>query len=208
MYKNFIKRLIDFLGALIGFLILFPITFTVGVVLAIVIKGNPFFFQSRPGKNERIFKIIKFKTMTDARDDKGELLPDIDRVTPFGEFLRKTSLDEIPQLLNVIIGDMSIVGPRPLRVQYLPYYNEEEQLRHTVRPGITGLAQVSGRNLLGWDEKLAKDVEYVKKLSFILDCRIILKTVEKVFKGSDVVIDPNMLDFDKHRQQQIETNSK
>lgn len=189
MYKKIIKHIIDFILALIGLIFLFPIAFVVYVLSWIIHKENPFFYQPRPGLNEKVFKIIKFKTMNSKRDIKGNLLPDEERLTKWGDFLRKTSLDEIPQLLNVIKGDMNLVGPRPLRVRYLPYYTEIEKLRHTVKPGITGLAQVSGRNSLSWDEKLAIDVEYVQLMSFFTDFKIILKTFTKLFKKSDIDID-------------------
>jgi undecaprenyl phosphate N,N'-diacetylbacillosamine 1-phosphate transferase len=163
-------------------------------------KGSPFFFQPRPGKNEKVFKIIKFKTMNDKKDIDGKLLPDEERLTKLGNFIRKTSLDEIPQFINIIKGDMSLVGPRPLRVRYLPYYTPEEKIRHTIRPGVTGLAQVSGRNNLDWDEKLQKDIEYVKNLSLGLDISILIKTVLKVIKSQDVVLDDTMLTFDEYRR--------
>ncbi|WP_159023891.1 sugar transferase [Formosa sp. L2A11] len=198
MYKTVFKRIIDFSASLIGFIILFPIFLIVTLIL-LATNGQPFFFQSRPGKNEKVFKIIKFKSMSDKKDKNGNLLPDADRVTTLGTFIRKFSLDEIPQLLNVIKGDMSLIGPRPLLVRYLPYYTKEEQLRHTVRPGITGLAQVSGRNSIGWDDKLAKDIEYVENLSFKSDVKILLKTVQKVVKGSDIVLSPDVLDFNVYR---------
>src|SRR5690606_2154299 len=158
--------------SLIGFIILLPITTLVFLILLLINKGNPLFFQHRPGKGKKIFKIYKFKTMNENRDATGNLLADEERITFFGNLLRKTSLDEIPQLINIIKGDMSLIGPRPLLVRYLPYYTEKENIRHAVRPGITGLAQISGRNLLQWDDRLQKDVEYVENLSFGLDCRI------------------------------------
>jgi lipopolysaccharide/colanic/teichoic acid biosynthesis glycosyltransferase len=201
MYNSVFKRLLDFVLSLLGILVLFPIVVVILFVLLIVNNGKPFFLQERPGKDERIFKIMKFKTMTDKKDSDGNLLPNEDRVTRFGTFLRRTSLDEIPQLINVIIGDMSLVGPRPLRVHYLPYYTKEESTRHTVRPGVTGLAQVSGRNSLSWDDKLAKDVEYVKTLSLWNDILILIKTIEKVFSSSsDIELDCNMLDIDELRK--------
>ena len=169
--------------------------------MALITKQSPLFFQERPGKGEKVFRIMKFKTMTDARDIDGNFLPDKERVTKLGNFMRRFSLDEIPQLINVIKGDMSLIGPRPLRVHYLPYYTEKEKLRHTVRPGITGLAQVSGRNAISWDEKLEKDVEYVENLSFLLDIKILLKTAQKVLKGSDVILMQGpMLPFDQYRR--------
>src|SRR5690554_3517329 len=175
MYKNYLKRLFDFVAAFFGLLLLSPIFIAVMIGLFFANQGKPFFFQRRPGKNEKIFSIIKFKTMNDRKDNKGNLLPDAERLTKVGSFVRKTSLDEIPQLINVLKGDMSLIGPRPLLVQYLPYYTERESLRHSVRPGITGLAQVNGRNFLMWNERLEMDVQYVENLSFISDMQILLK---------------------------------
>ncbi|MDO5980473.1 sugar transferase [Flavivirga spongiicola] len=199
MYKNFFKRIIDFFLAFTGLIVLSPIGIIVYLILLFINKGNPFFYQRRPGKDEKIFNIIKFKSMTDKKDENGILLPDADRVTKFGTFIRKTSLDEIPQLINIIKGDMSLIGPRPLRVRYLPYYTTEEKIRHTVKPGVTGLAQISGRNLLNWDDKLAKDVEYVKKLSFSNDVSIFFKTIRKVFVYDNTLYDPEMLDLKELR---------
>ena len=186
MYKNDLKRIIDLVLALIGFLLISPIFFLVTILLSFANKGKPFFFQSRPGKNERIFKIIKFKTMTDQRDAEGILLPDEKRLTKVGNFVRKTSLDEVPQLLNVIKGDMSLIGPRPLLIQYLPLYNEHQKQRHEVRPGITGWAQVNGRNTISWKDKFDYDVWYVNNLSFKLDVKIIFMTIIKVFKSEGI----------------------
>lgn len=207
MYKFFFKRVIDFCAALFGLIVLLPIIIIVYLVLLFINKGNPFFYQKRPGKNEKIFSIIKFKSMTDKKDSNGKLLPDADRVTKFGSFIRKTSLDEIPQLINILKGDMSLIGPRPLMVRYLPYYTKEEQIRHSIRPGITGLAQISGRNLLSWDDKLAKDVEYVNKLSFFTDVSIFFKTIQKVFVFNNTVYDPEMLDLKELRESSM-NNSK
>ena len=197
MYKRNTKRSIDLFLSISGFLILLPLSFFIYIVLFFINDGKPLFFQPRPGKNEKIFNIMKFRTMTDKTDSAGKLLPDADRLTNFGNFLRKTSLDEIPQLLNIIKGQMSLIGPRPLRVRYLPYYTEKEQLRHTIRPGITGLAQISGRNFLPWDDRLKKDIEYVEKLSFRLDAFIFIKTISKVLSSKDVAIDSDsgMIDF-------------
>lgn len=182
MYKIFFKRLIDFFLSLVGFIIISPIFLLLWIWLYIVNKGaGAFFFQERPGKKERLFKVIKFKTMTDERDSKGNLLPDAQRLTKVGKFVRSTSLDEIPQLLNVIKGDMSLIGPRPLLVQYLPLYNETQRRRHEVRPGITGWAQVNGRNAISWEQKFAFDVWYVDHVSLSLDFKILMKTIQKVF---------------------------
>ncbi|MBT8310539.1 MAG: sugar transferase [Flavobacteriaceae bacterium] len=192
MYRIFLKRAIDFLGSLFGLILLSPIFVVIVLVLIFLNDGKPFFTQLRPGKNEKLFCVIKFKTMTDKKDSSGNLLPDNVRLTQFGRFLRKTSLDEIPQLINVLKGDMSIVGPRPLLVEFLEYYTEEELARHDVRPGITGLAQISGRNFLSDDEKFRIDVDYVNRLSFWLDVRILLKTIQKVFKSEDIVLAPDV----------------
>lgn len=181
MYNSFFKRIIDFSAALIGLLLLSPLFILVTVGLFFANQGKPFFLQARPGKNERLFKIIKFKTMNDKKDATGNLLPDAKRLTKIGSFVRKTSLDEIPQLLNVLKGDMSLIGPRPLLVQYLPLYNAEQKKRHDVRPGITGWAQVNGRNAISWEQKFAYDVWYVDKCSFLLDIKIVVLTLKKVF---------------------------
>jgi undecaprenyl phosphate N,N'-diacetylbacillosamine 1-phosphate transferase len=186
MYLSFLKRFFDFLLALLGFIIFFPFFLIVLVLLYFANDGKPFFFQLRPGKNERIFKIIKFKTMNDKKDAEGNLLPDANRLTGIGRIVRKTSLDEIPQLLNVIKGDMSLVGPRPLLIEYLPLYNEIQKKRHNVRPGITGWAQVNGRNTISWEQKFDYDVWYVDHVSFLLDLKIVWLTVKKVFKSEGI----------------------
>ena len=186
MYISIIKPTLDFLLALIGLLMLSPVFVVVTILLAIVNNGKPFFFQKRPGKNERIFHIIKFKTMNDKKDEKGDLLPDAARLTAVGKFVRKTSLDELPQLINIVKGDMSFVGPRPLLPEYLPLYNAEQRKRHHVRPGITGWAQVNGRNALSWQEKFHHDVYYVQHMSFTFDLKILLLTVKKVLKGEGI----------------------
>lgn len=181
IYKRFFKRFIDFSAALLGLTLLSPILIIITVWLYIINDGKPFFLQLRPGRHGKIFKIVKFKTMNDKTDKAGNLLPDSERITPVGAFVRKTSLDEIPQLINVLKGDMSLVGPRPLLVQYLPLYNETQRRRHEVRPGITGWAQVNGRNAISWPEKFEYDVWYVDHLSFGLDLKIVLLTIKKVF---------------------------
>lgn len=186
MYKNLIKRMIDFLIAFTGLIFLSPVFAVVLVILYIQNDGKPFFFQTRPGLNERLFRIIKFKTMTDKKDSQGNLLPDSDRLTKVGSFVRQTSLDEIPQLINVLKGDMSIIGPRPLLPQYLSLYNESQKRRHEVRPGITGWAQVNGRNAISWAKKFELDVWYIDHLSFALDCEIIFLTFKKVFKKEGI----------------------
>ena len=186
MYKNFIKPVIDFVLALVGFLFLSPVFVMVTIGLFFANDGKPFFFQLRPGKDGKIFKIIKFKTMTDKKDENGNLLPDADRLTKIGSFVRKTSLDEIPQLLNVIKGDMSLVGPRPLLPQYLELYNDFQRRRNEVKPGITGWAQVNGRNSISWEKKFEYDVWYVDHVSFLLDIKILIMTVLKVVKSEGI----------------------
>ena len=189
MYPKYIKRMLDFLLSLAALLFLSPVLLVLTVLGAVKMKGNPFFTQLRPGKNEKIFRLIKFRTMTCEKDENGNLLPDEKRLTKYGKFLRSTSLDELPELFNILLGQMSIVGPRPLLVQYLPYYTPEEKHRHDVRPGLTGLAQVNGRNNLTWEEKFRFDLEYVNHVGFLMDLSIVIKTVEKVFKRSDVQTD-------------------
>jgi lipopolysaccharide/colanic/teichoic acid biosynthesis glycosyltransferase len=188
MYKKN-KRIFDILVALIGLLFLSPIFLFVMIGLSIANKGKPFFLQKRPGKNEKIFSIIKFKTMNDKKDAEGNLLSDAERLTPIGAFVRKTSLDEIPQLINVLKGDMSMIGPRPLLIQYLPLYSPQQKRRHEVRPGITGWAQVNGRNAISWEQKFAYDVWYVDNVSLSLDVKILLKTIQKVFKREGISSD-------------------
>ena len=180
MYKFFFKQIIDFFIAFTALVLLSPLLLIVFILLALANKGNPFFFQNRPGKDERIFKIVKFRTMTNERDEKGMLLPDADRLTGIGKFVRKTSIDELPQLINILMGDMSLIGPRPLLPEYLPIFNERQKKRHSVRPGITGWAQVNGRNAISWTKKLEYDVWYVENLSFTQDMNILFKTIKKV----------------------------
>ncbi len=189
MYKGFFKRIIDLQIAVIGLLILSPIFMIVLLLLLINNNGKPFFFQKRPGKDEKIFKVIKFKTMNDKKDEKGMLLADAQRLTSLGEFIRKTSLDEIPQLFNVLKGDMSLIGPRPLLPEYLSLYNEEQQKRHSVKPGITGWAQINGRNAISWEQKFEYDVWYVKRVSFLLDFKIFFRTFLKVFRTEGINTD-------------------
>ena len=194
LYNKYIKRILDILISL-TFIVLFSWLYLILVILVRIKLGSPVLFcQERPGYNEKIFKLYKFRTMTDKRDEKGNLLPDSERLTRFGSMLRSTSLDELPEMFNILKGDMSLIGPRPLLVEYLPYYTEEERLRHSVRPGLTGLAQVSGRNYLAWDKRLARDVEYVNHISFIMDVRIIIKTIMVVFKKEDVSVDTNVVE--------------
>ncbi|MDH6305591.1 undecaprenyl phosphate N,N'-diacetylbacillosamine 1-phosphate transferase [Parabacteroides sp. PH5-13] len=186
MYKRIIKFLFDFIMSLIGFVCLLPIFLFLIILLTCVNKGTPFFIQHRPGKNNRIFKLIKFKTMNNNKDINGDLLPDSERLTNIGRLIRKLSLDEIPQLINVIKGDMSLVGPRPLLVGYLSLYNREQMRRHIVRPGITGWAQVNGRNAISWQQKFEYDVWYVEHCSFLLDMKILFLTILKVFKSEGI----------------------
>lgn len=181
MYNSFFKRIFDFIIALFGLIILSPIFLVVFIGLMIVNQGKALFFQERPGKGEKVFKIIKFKSMNDKKNVDGNLLPDSERLTSLGAFVRKTSLDEIPQLINVLKGDMSIIGPRPLRTYYLPIYNAEQKRRHNVKPGITGWAQVNGRNAISWTKKFELDVYYVDHVSFKLDIKIFFLTIKKVF---------------------------
>lgn len=202
MYKNYNKKVIDFIASLILIILLSPLLILVIIVLSITNQGKPFFFQQRPGKNGKIFTIIKLKTMNNNKDSNGNLLPDEKRLTKVGSFIRKTSLDEIPQLINVLKGDMSLIGPRPLVIRYLPFYTDKERLRHTVRPGITGLAQVNGRNTIKWDERLALDVDYVENLSFKQDLNIFYKTVLKVIVSENIINNPKsiMEDLDEERK--------
>ncbi|MDY8136285.1 sugar transferase [Aquimarina sp. 2201CG5-10] len=202
MYTHFLKKSLDVVLALILLVIISPVFFIIIIVLSIANNGNPFFVQKRPGKNEKIFSILKFKTMNDKVDKEGNLLPDKDRLTSIGKFVRKTSLDEIPQLINVVKGDMSFIGPRPLLIRYLPYYTPEEKIRHSLRPGITGLAQVSGRNLLNWNDRLAADVSYVQNVSLLLDIKIIIRTIKNVITSKDIAVDPNSViqDLDEYRR--------
>lgn len=181
MYKNFFKRIIDFMLSLIGLILISPVLIVVAIWLTISNKGSAFFLQDRPGKNGRIFKVVKFKTMTDEKDASGKLLPDDQRLTSVGKFVRSTSLDEIPQLINVLKGDMSLIGPRPLLPQYLTLYSKEQARRHEVRPGITGWAQVNGRNAISWTRKFEFDIEYIDNISLAMDMKIIFATVKKVF---------------------------
>lgn len=190
MYRKHIKGFIDFVISLIVLIVISPIFFTILIYLTIANRGAPFFYQVRPGKNERLFKIIKFKSMNDKVDKDGRLLSDSQRLTKMGAFIRKTSLDEMPQLLNVLKGDMSLIGPRPLLPRYLPYYSDREKMRHLVKPGITGLAQVNGRNHLNWDERLEMDVKYVQNITFKNDAIILWQTLLSVIKRKDILVIP------------------
>ncbi len=187
MYKNCIKRCLDFLLSLCGIIVLSPVLLVLCILVRVKLGSPALFRQERPGRDEKIFTLCKFRTMTDEKDENGKLLPDAVRLTKFGKFLRGTSLDELPELFNILKGDMSIIGPRPLLVSYLPYYSERERLRHSVRPGLTGLAQVSGRNFIDWDRRLAKDVEYVENLTFGMDVKVLWMTVKTVLGHTDEV---------------------
>ncbi len=210
MYRKFGKRLLDILLSFVILLVLSPLLLVLAALVRIKLGSPVLFKQERPGLHEKIFTLYKFRTMTDERDEKGELLPDKDRLTSFGKFLRSSSLDELPEFLNILKGDMSFIGPRPLLVSYLPYYTKEESQRHTVRPGLTGLAQVSGRNFIDWDRRLAKDVEYVKGLSFGMDVKVLCLTVKVVLGKSDVAEDTNQAEgnFARIRRERLERTGR
>ena len=206
MYKHFIKRFLDFWISLIALICISPLLIIVTIWLHFANKGaGAFFFQERPGKNGKIFKVIKFKTMTDECDAEGNLLPDSERLTKVGRFVRSTSIDELPQLINVLKGDMALIGPRPLLVKYLPYYTERERLRHTVRPGISGWAQVHGRNTAKWDERLEMDAYYAEHLSLWLDLKVIAITIKNVLMRKDISVDSNAVEpyLDEERKNEI-----
>ena len=209
MYAKYIKRFLDLFLSLCALLALSPVLLVLTVLGAWKMKGNPFFTQLRPGKDEKIFRLIKFRTMTCETDAEGKLLPDEQRLTKYGTFLRSTSLDELPELVNILKGDMSIVGPRPLLVEYLPYYTEKEKHRHDVRPGLTGLAQVNGRNNLTWEEKFSYDLEYVDHISLYMDLSVMLKTAWKVVKRADVQTDTQFSEgnFAQIRRNEMEQES-
>jgi len=208
MYKHYIKRILDVILSLGAMIVLFPLLLVLTIIGAVKMKGNPFFIQERPGKDEKIFKLIKFRTMTNEKDEDGNLLPDAVRLNEYGKFLRSTSLDELPELFNILVGDMSIIGPRPLLVTYLPWYSEEEKHRHDVRPGLSGLAQVNGRNFVDWDHRLAFDVEYVNHITFLGDIKIILKTVVKFGNKREIAVDTNKIEpnFAVERKEKLENN--
>ena len=193
-YEKYVKRPLDFFLSVLATILLSPVLVATAVLVRVRLGTPVLFTQERPGKDEKIFKLMKFRTMTDKRDENGELLPDADRLTKLGSFLRATSIDELPELLNIAKGDMSIIGPRPLLVQYLPYYQAAERHRHDVRPGLSGLAQVNGRNLVDWDHRLAYDVQYVSDITFIGDVKIALKTIRKVFAREDVVVNTDTVE--------------
>lgn len=207
LYRQFFKRFYDFVLSLIAIIVLSPLLIILTIVGAIAMKGNPFFTQKRPGKinkktgKEKIFHLIKFRTMSNAKDKDGNLLPDEQRLNKYGKFLRSTSLDELPELFNIFIGNMSIVGPRPLLVSYLPYYTEEERHRHDVRPGLTGLAQVNGRNTVSWEKRFEIDVEYCNNLSFVNDIKVIFNTIKAVLSHDSIELNA-LENFDEYRKRQ------
>ena len=208
IYEKSIKRPLDCILSATAIIILSPLMIILTITGAFAVKGNPFFTQERPGLNENIFRLIKFRTMTNEKDEKGDYLPDERRMTTYGRFLRKTSLDELPELINICKGDMAIVGPRPLLTRYLPFYKDNERKRHSVRPGLTGLAQIRGRNNLRWDTRLSLDVEYANNISFLQDMRIIIYTIMKVIRREDVVDagDFEMPDLDEERKGFLENS--
>lgn len=210
LYRNVLKGIADRLIAVIALLLLSPVFLLLTLLLAIANSGKPFFFQARPGKGERIFRVIKFRTMNERRDAAGALLPDSERLTPVGRWVRRTSLDEIPQLINVLKGDMSLVGPRPLLIKYLPYYSGKERLRFSVKPGITGWAQVNGRNLADWNTRLGNDAYYAEHLSLKLDLLVVRKTIVHIFSSKDIAVDPRgiMLDLDEERKNTLHVAEK
>ena len=199
MYKKYIKRFLDIIISLVALIILSPVMLIVAILVRVKLGSPVIFKQERPGKDEKIFKLYKFRSMSDKKDENGKLLPDSERLTKFGKVLRATSLDELPELINILKGEMSLIGPRPLAVSYLPYYNEKEKHRHDVRPGLTGLAQINGRNALEWEKRFAYDIEYVENITFINDMKILFKTVFKVLKRDDVIVSGTgkTIDFDE-----------
>ena len=210
MYAKCFKRVFDFLLSLIALSVLSPVFLILIILGAVKMRGNPFFTQARPGRNEKIFKLIKFRSMTNKKDKDGNLLPDEQRLTKYGKILRATSLDELPELLNILVGQMAIIGPRPLAVQYLPYYNEQERRRHSVRPGLTGMAQVHGRNATTWEDRFAYDIAYVDRITLCGDIKILFQTVATVFRRSGIGVRgvDSPMDFDAYRRQQMEEGSK
>lgn len=207
-YEKYFKRPIDFCCGLAAVLVFWWLYLIIAILVRINLGSPVLFKQERPGKDEKIFKLYKFRSMSDARDENGDLLPDDVRLTKFGRFLRSTSLDELPEAFNIIKGDMSVVGPRPLAVQYLPYYTDEERKRHTVRPGLSGWAQVNGRTAASWEKRFKYDVEYVDNISFLFDFKIIMETVKKVIKRSNIVEAGSQGDFDKYRIKQREEQQR
>ena len=206
MYAKYLKRILDFVLSLCALIVLSPLLLILIILGVIFMGGNPFFTQQRPGKDEKIFKLMKFRTMDNRKDKNGNLLPDDVRLNKYGRILRSTSLDELPELINILRGDMSIIGPRPLVPQYLPYYTDEEKRRHDVRPGLSGLAQVNGRNGLQWEQRFAYDLEYIGNISFLEDLKIIFLTIKKTIKSEGIAVRGTgiTIDFDKYRQRQME----
>lgn len=209
-YERYFKRPLDLVCGLLAVIVFCWLYLILIILGTIFMHGNPFFMQERPGKNGKIFKLIKFRSMDNRKDKDGNLLPDSVRLNKYGRFIRKTSLDELPEVFNIIKGDMSVIGPRPLAVQYLPYYNEIEMHRHDVRPGLSGWAQINGRNILQWEQRFAYDVEYVNKITFLNDVKIIFMTVRKAIKSEGIAVrgTGKMMDFDKYRQSQMEEIKK
>ena len=202
MYAKYLKRVIDFSLSLIALIVLSPLLLILIVLGLVFMSGNPFFMQERPGKDEKIFKLIKFRTMDNRKNKEGKLLPDEVRLNKYGRFLRATSLDELPELANIVKGDMSLIGPRPLLVKYLPYYTEREHLRHSIRPGLTGYAQVHGRNKATWEEKFEMDVWYVEHLTFLTDIKVFFDTIKVVLSHEGVVLNA-LEDFDEYRKHTV-----
>lgn len=203
MYRLFFKRFLDFILSLLAIIVLSPVYLIVAILVRLKLGSPVIFTQERPGKNEKIFKMYKFRTMTNETDEKGNLLSDEIRLTKFGKLLRSTSLDELPELFNILKGDMSIVGPRPLLVSYLPFYTKEEKVRHEVRPGLTGLAQVNGRNFIDWDNRLKKDIEYVENMSFVLDIKVIVTTILLVSKNQMLQLIQEVLNQISQRKERL-----
>lgn len=210
MYQKYVKRLLDIIISLVALIVLSPVILVVAILVKIKLGSPVIFKQERPGKCEKIFKLYKFRSMSDKKDKDGNLLPDKDRLTRFGKILRASSLDELPELVNILRGDMSLIGPRPLTVSYLPYYNETEKHRHDVRPGLTGLAQVNGRNALNWDKRFEYDIEYVNNITFMNDVKILFKTFYKVIRKDDVITagTGKIVSFNEYRKQQLEEKFK
>ena len=202
MYEKYLKRIIDFSLSLMALIVLSPVLLILIVLGMVFMRGNPFFMQERPGKDEKIFKLIKFRTMDNRKNKEGKLLPDEVRLNKYGRFLRATSLDELPELANIVKGDMSLIGPRPLLVKYLPYYTEREHLRHSIRPGLTGYAQVHGRNKVTWEEKFEMDVWYAEHLTFLTDIKVFFDTIKVVLSHEDVVLNA-LEDFDEYRKHTV-----
>lgn len=202
MYEKYLKRIIDFSLSLMALIVLSPVLLILIVLGMVFMRGNPFFMQERPGKDEKIFKLIKFRTMDNRKNKEGKLLPDEVRLNKYGRFLRATSLDELPELANIVKGDMSIIGPRPLLVKYLPYYTEREHLRHSIRPGLTGYAQVHGRNKVTWEEKFEMDVWYAEHLTFLTDIKVFFDTIKVVLSHEGVVLNA-LEDFDEYRKHTV-----